>query len=202
MLEIKVKAAIRYMVLLLGSVASGAITWWYVTHVNPGATTEDTLKVLAVCVGLLTLIYTAINSQFSYDVHLLEALNEKKRTSLDLITEWQSSDMAKITVIGKKIREKIKMLDGKAAMALIRADKSDQEAFVALLNFFEKLSIAIEHDLVDQAVLKDFFVPILPIYYSATRDVIQELRREFQSELVFTHFESVGKKWQDHKTAA
>jgi hypothetical protein len=140
---------------------------------------------------------TLIEAKLNQEKIDLEAKlkNRKKQYAAQLISEWHSPEMSKLSVIANATKVNISQLEPKDVIEYLKGDPEKEHAMVATLNYLEKLAICINHDIADEPLLKDFFEGIVKRYHYTLKGLINLKRRELQNNRIFEHFIELAVKW-------
>ena len=88
-------------------------------------------------------------------------------------------------------------LQQKEVIEVLANDKEKQTAVVSMLNYMEKLAIAVEVGVADEDTLREFFDSIIRLYYHALRGFIEYKRTDLSDASVFVRFESLAIRWSN-----
>jgi len=143
----KLNISIKYVILISGVLlvtASILIMYKYECSL------ESIVQVVTLILLALTLIYTAINVHMIQENSTQSLELKKKEHSFELISQFNEPEMTKMSILSKKFKVEIKELDAHKVVELLKSDKEYQTAIVQMMNFYEKLAIAIEFDYADE----------------------------------------------------
>lgn len=161
---------------------------------------KDFMAILTGGVVVTTLLYHAENLHLNKEVNIAKIVTDRKVIALNLIGEWHKPDMMKLTIMSKDFFDKHLATPNKQSNIIDILHKEGNEeqrlSVITILNFFEKVSLAVEKEAADEAILKDFFKSLFKIYFFRTKELIDLRRKEYQDTTVFIKFETINKKWQ------
>jgi hypothetical protein len=168
------------------------------------------------------LIYTAISFQYTYkadiekaakeEVRYQETLNNaikaenirKIKFSYDACSTWYKIDMALNVEKTKRFMQpfKNKLHDAKELETFISAlDHSidDRKSLIAVLNYFESISLLILDNMVDEETVKKNFKTAFSTYYINLKKYIEHIQTIDSgiNHRVFCNFVEIAKRWQN-----
>ncbi len=193
--EIRINIYIRYAVLLLGVFLT--ITAMVICHLWGGSssTLDNILKIFGSGIALTSLAYAAMNVRLIYNSQQHNLEIKRKTFSSNLITQFNSPEMTKLSIISYALKKDIKELKPEEVVEYLEKNQDKKTAMVASLNFFEKMAISIEHGLADENLLEDFFRSIVRNNYHSLKDFIELKRKENQNNKIFEKFETLAQRW-------
>jgi len=191
--KVIINRTINYPTLIVSGVV--AVISCSLLHFNNAATLDNYLKVLSLLVTATALVYTAIN--VNYIRKDGEVRNEfaRKEFSSRLINEFNSPEMTALVIISRQVRSGLKDLTPAQAEEHIRKDSNTELSIVTLLNYYEKLAIAIEQGIADEIYLKSFFKTMVISTYGTLRVFIEKLRADRSNPKIFKSFEDLSLRW-------
>ncbi|MDY6973867.1 MAG: DUF4760 domain-containing protein [Thermodesulfobacteriota bacterium] len=193
--EIRINIYVRYAVLLLGvflTIAAMVICYLWG---GPSSTLDNVLKIFGSGIALTALVYAAMNVRLIYNSQQHNLEMKRKSFSSDLISQFNSPEMTKLSIISYALKKDIKDLKPDEVVEYLEKDQDKKTAMVASLNFFEKLAISIEHGLADEKLLRDFFRGIVRSNFHALKGFIELKRKENQNNKIFEKFEALARRW-------
>ena len=193
--EIRINIYIRYAVLLLGVFLTIAAMVLCYLWGGSSSTLDHILEIFGSGIALTALVYAAMNVRLIYDSQQHNLLMKRKSFSSDLISQFNSPEMTKLSIISYALKKDIKDLKPDEVVEYLEKDQDKKIAMVASLNFFEKLAISIEHGLADENLLRDFFRGIVRSNYHALKGFIELKRKENQNNKIFEKFEALARRW-------
>jgi hypothetical protein len=189
-----VNLTIRYITLVVGFLATIAVTIWaYFTSSTHEP--KDIVPVTVAGIAATALVYSAMSLHANQILNERKLLQEKKLLSLSLISEWHKPDMVHLTIVGAVLRKQIKDLQPKEVIEVLANDKEKQTAVVSMLNYMEKLAISVNVGVADEETLREFFDSIIRLYYHALKGFIEYKRIDLSDANVFIRFEDLAKRW-------
>jgi hypothetical protein len=189
-----VNITIRYITLVIGFLATVAVTIWAFSA-SSSHEPKDIVPVAAAGIAATALVYSAMSLHANQILNERKLLQEKKLLSLNLISEWHKPDMVKLTIVGAALRKQIKDIQPKEVIEVLANDKEKQTAVVSMLNYMEKLAISVNVGVADEETLREFFDSIVRLYYHALRGFIEYKRMDLSDANVFIRFEDLAKRW-------
>lgn len=166
------------------------------------------------------LIYTAISFQYTYKADIEKAVKEEKRYqetltnakkaenirkikfSYDACSTWYKIDMALNVEKAKRFMQPFKntLHDSKELEKFINAlDNSidDRKSLIAVLNYFESISLLILDNMVDEETVKKNFKTAFSSYYFNLKHYIEHIQTIDSgiNKRVFSNFVEIAKKW-------
>jgi hypothetical protein len=194
---LKVNIKVRYMTLLIGFLATVAVTIW-AFFASSSHEPKDIVPVTAAGIAATALVYAAMSLHANQILNEQKLLQEKKQLSLNLIGEWHRPDMAKLTILGAALRKEIKDLRPKEVMDILTNDQEKQMAVVSMLNYMEKMAISVDVGVADEETLREFFGSIVRLNYHALKGFIEHRRTELSDATVFIKYENLARRWGNH----
>ncbi len=186
---------IKYATLFVGIGLTIALIFGIKLWGGSYATIENYIKILGSGIALTALVYAAINVHLLFDINKKNLEFKKKEYSASLITQFNSPTMTKLSVISHALKKEIKDLTPEEVADLLARDENKKIAIVAMLNFYEKLAISIEHEIADEELLKDFFRGIIRNTYHVMKNFIDKKRIDNENQRIFAKFENLAKRW-------
>lgn len=191
----RVTIRLKYVILIIGILLTIltiiAIKVWGGTLFN----LDICLKVIGSGIALTALVYATINVHLLYETNEFNYQLKLKENSSNLISEFSDPEMAKLTTLSHSLKKDIKDLNTKEITDFLKNNHEKYLAIVTMLNFYEKLAIFIEHKLVDEKLLKDYFRGVVINTYHVMIGYIGNIRKEKENQKVFEKFENLAKSW-------
>ena len=197
---LNVNVRVRYITLLIGFLATVAVTIW-AFFASSSHEPKDIVPVTAAGITATALVYAAMSLHANQILNERKLLQEKKQLSLNLIGEWHKPDMAKLTIVGAAVRKEVKDLHPKEVVDILTNDKEKQMAVVSMLNYMEKMAISVDVGVADEETLREFFDSIVRLNYHALRGFIEYRRTELSDASVFIKYEGLAKRWGSKRGA-
>lgn len=213
--QINYKTAIAgiLLALLLGGVAK-----WC------GFTNTESIGAFAAVIASVALIYNAMHLENNYKnndykieidsfVHQRKYELDKKIVAINIITEWYKDFRGESRTV-KKLKddhyttkpqltddELVKVINGEIKMTI--DDETDyKKPLIALLNYFEKIAIAILTETADEQILKEYFEDMFVNYFEVFKPYILSRRKGAGAlKSAFDNFEQVALSWTPRKKA-
>ena len=193
--DIVINKKIKHPILYLGVLFIGvAIAALYFLSGQP-LTIEICIDIVGAGIAITTLAYAAIHVRLIYYSQQQNLEIKRKLFSADLITQYNSPEMTKLSIISYALKKDIKDLKPEEVIEYLEGNQKKKTAIVASLNFFEKLAISIDHKLADEDLLKDYFRGIIRNNYHALKGFIELKRKENQNNRIFENFEQLTDRW-------
>lgn len=112
-------------------------------------------------------------------------VDPRAMVTMQYVNRWNSPD----------ILESRKLLSHITKEKLM-SDKESRSAVISILNFLEEFSIAINKNIADEELAKEFFRGIFIKMNSTFQDFIYERRNKSNSGDVYINFEGAAKRWE------
>lgn len=191
----ELRISIKYAILVVGLILSVVVTVLFY-FLDPSRSVQTALMILGTGIALTTLVYAAHNLKLLHESQQTGQDLERKRFSADLIRQYNSPEMTKLTVIAYELKKDIKDLQPGEVVAYLQDDshKKEREAMVLSLNFFERMAIAINHGIADEDLLKDFFRGIVRNNNLTLKGFIELRQRD--NPKVWEKFQKLATKWE------
>jgi hypothetical protein len=218
----ELKIRFRYVTLVTGLFLTAVAVLAYI-KLGRSPEIEGAMAIFAAGVALTALTYTAMNihlvsthqkqtltmqaqaitiqqQAIQLQTQAIELQNEttnfnKKMRALDIVNQWNSPEIRKLTLIADDVGRDIENFSPKELADLLQNNKDKYMAAILTLNFLENMSLAIRHKLADEQFLKDFFKLTIRFYFSALKGIIDMERKTFKSNQIFNEIEDLLDKW-------
>ncbi len=175
---------------------------------------KDALGIYTAIIATIALIYHAkhLENNFKMNDYKVDSDGyfqnrkydlDKKVIAVNLITEWYK-DFTNQAITIKKLRNEYYSDGGNNDLKLIiegvldlKGTKYDyRKELIPILNYFEKISIAVLTDTADEIVLQEYFGDIFHSYFEVFEPFIKSRRKGNGSlKNAFDNFEKLAKKW-------
>ncbi len=218
------KFTIRYNILFAGFVILAALL--IIVFIVDKATHQDiklTDYISMASLGSVTigLIYTAISFQYTYKADMEKSVKDEDRYrqalesakahekltkikfTYDICSTWYKSDMALNVQIARKFMQpfKDKLHDSNKLEDFINTldtSDNDRKAFVAVLNYFESISLLIKDEIIDEDTAKKSFKTVFSAYYTNLKIYIKRIQEidHGVNHRVYCNFVEIAEKWQ------
>jgi len=149
-------------------------------------------------------------------------LTKKQQVAISLISEWESTDMWKSRLFELALEEERKKPTDQQKMAeiiearttlitslrdndedkrkkvrkIIESNDYFRADMIRIVNFFEKLGIAVNHNIAEEKVLSDFFTTPLLKYYLLFEAILNEHKTQ-PGNRILSNFIEVAEKWKN-----
>ncbi len=179
-----------------------ALKWGAVLSID----IRDIVAIFTSGIVCTTLVYHAFNLTMNYEINKIKIdydenkiKFDRKVQSLNMITEWHKPEMTILTITIRDFLSEKNTDNNLSKLIDLPENIDSRKAIVTILNYFEKISLACEFKIADEAVLKDFFQGLFQFYYLNSKDFIQKRRRERNNTKIFERFEKYSTKWNETK---
>ena len=196
---IRIAARVRYVTLIVGLSASGLLAiafCWFLLGPTDADRAKKTIEVFGIGIGVTALTYTAMTVRQICDQAAEAIARDRRKVAAEMVSQWHSPEMVALTLKGHKLRHAAKSNANVDVIELIKNDQDAEKAIVCIFNYFEKLAISIDHDLVDEDYLRTFFGNIVKGYFHDLFQFAEKKRRQLQTTKVFDRFEAMAKRWE------
>lgn len=149
---------------------------------------------------LTTLAYAALTFNLNLKVNEEKLSFEKKLLAINFISEWHHPDMSGFVRTTRLIRDDLKPNVNQGndhVVTLLNSDPAKREAVITILNYFEKVAVAIKYDAADDQVLRDYLAGPLRLNFHAFEPFINHLRGFYNDHKLFELLATMSKRWED-----
>jgi hypothetical protein len=192
--KIQLQLTIKYITLIAGLVLSCLLVLAYLLFAQPNVRIEIIIAIAGSGIALTTLAYAAMNLHFLLETEQQKLAAEKKKVAAQLAAEWNRPNMISLTIVGSEVGKAAKDLPLADFIKLLK-DTKKEASIIAILNYFERMELIIQHDMADEGFLKDFFYFSVNGYYHAYHDYINYKRQQMGNQHIFERFEALAKRW-------
>ena len=151
------------------------------------------LDIIVAIMAIGAVFYAALNVQLMRMKSQEDLQLGKKARCADIIANWNTPEMAEIAVTGSSLREK--ELGVVALLEHLKNNHVDQKALFSILNFFERLALLVESEVVDENMAKEYFVDLVVLYWLSFREFIKKQRVKLTQPNHYQKFEELYIKW-------
>jgi hypothetical protein len=200
--DAELKLSLKYWVLGIGltiTVIAACLVVFYV----PKAEVRDIVSIVTGGIVSTTLIYHVMNYHMNYEVNRVKfryddrkIVSDRKVQAIAMIGEWHKPDMMKLTRAARLFLDAHR---GKEINILEKALDQNEEsriAVIVILNFFERIALAINARVVDEDMMKSFFKGLCNEYYHGASGLINLRRQQRKNDRIFIELEQLNKRWQ------
>jgi hypothetical protein len=198
--KLKISFEINYKLAVIGLVITIAAVFLYLYF--PKECREvylSVLSIIAVGIALTGFLYRVFQIHIALEQKSQELTFNKIQASANLISQWHSPEMAKLTVLAGELRLEANTKSPKQVSDILESSRDKKEAVVCLLNFLEKMALMVHLDAVDKDSCKRFFSVIVADYHFAFSDYIGKIRKTSKEDNIFIEFSNLHKEWQENK---
>jgi hypothetical protein len=201
--DAELKLSLKYWVLGIGLTIT-LVAACLVTFYVPKAEVRDIVAVITGGIVSTTLIYHVMNYHMNYEVNRIKfryddrkIVSDRKVQAIAMIGEWHKPDMMTRTVKAYSFLKSYRDKSPEAFNDALELDAEARIAIITILNFFERVALAIDAKVVDEAIIKSFFKGLVREYYHGTiNGLINPRRRERNNNRIFTELEELNKRWE------
>lgn len=192
----------KYFWLFVGIGSTATIAGLVAYILVNGEPTIKTSQLIAVITPIVaggtvmtTLLYNTFNYHLNHQLNSLKLKQDQKIAALNLIGEFQKKEMIDCTffTIGYFKQNGDKNI--KELSPAILKDKDLRLAATVLLNFYERVGLAVELGVADEEILKDFFKGIFNRQFYIMKEYIEDVRKDRHDNQIFIQFEKAALKW-------
>ena len=170
---------------------------------------QDTInfivQTIGVSAGVVSVIYAGENIQRASKIKEEDEQLRKTDRALNYISLWNNPNFYIVRDVSTKIKEIIysdenknkKDEHPKLANEALSKDKDLEQKLIDILNFLEEVSMAVNKQLINEDIIKDFFVHIFERYAQIYNDYINEQRRLKEYEQMYINFTTLNSKWRN-----
>ncbi|MFY0608601.1 MAG: DUF4760 domain-containing protein [Cyclobacteriaceae bacterium] len=191
-----INVKIKYTILIGGTLLTFGIIIFIAIFRSDLSTFDNYLKIVSAGVTITTLIYAALNVHMIQEHNQSQITLKKKEVSLLLVSQYNTPEMTTLSTLSAQLKKDVEKLEAKEVADYLQKNKESRKAMVATMNFYEKLAIAIDQDLADESLLKEFFRGIIQDTYNVLKAYIEYLRKERKNQKIFDRFEELAIKWK------
>lgn len=183
-----------------------------VCHVLGWTTIQESTAISALIIVTCTLWYHATNTHINITLNERKHDFDRKAIAVSMITEWYKDHSNNSVVTHKFINEYyfsskertyteddfIRVFDGESEDSI-----TCRKAVIPILNYYEKMCVAILHEVADEQILRDYFESLFFKHYKFLYPVIKARRNEHRGGLAdaFEAFTTVAERWGAVKKA-
>lgn len=152
--------------------------------------------VVAASATIYGAFFTAYNVRKG--IEALEQSNRDKHvsTACSFIERWNSPTFNKIKMEAWNIKETIKDKSQEEVGVMLDADKKQRATLLAVLNFFEEMSISITVNGADEQVTKSFFRFLVLEMFNSSFKWITYYRQKHNAPRAFREYEILYNRWK------
>lgn len=192
--RIQLQFTVKYITLIVGIIVTCVLTAVYIVFSWANVKVETIVAIVGSGFALTTLMYAAMNLQFLLKTEEEKLSYQKKKMAAHFVSEWNRPSMVRLTVVGSEVKVAIRNLPGDKVLEHLK-DSRKEAAVVSILNYFERMELAIQHGLVDESFLREFFHLSVNGYYLSFKEYIAAKRQQLGSQLIFKGFETMAIRW-------
>lgn len=164
-----------------------------------------------VTIGLL---YNAISLQYNYQINKIKfdkeaelERNDKIMFTYEVTSTWWKSDMSSNSERAKRFIKPYKGLLNQSAKLLdfktkLESDEGyeDRRSLIAILNYFENLSLLLEDGMIDEDILKKCFRTLFLTYYHNLKEYIKDEQsgNSGGNSKIYINFVRLCNKWEQN----
>jgi|GEM_PF-5116159 len=200
--KVSVSITIKYAALIIGMGITILAVIAYAGYKDWTPLLDSVLKIFGLGVAATTAIYAAMNLRCIVDshreniiIHEQGVIQKRKEYSASQIEKWVTPEVASLASMSHQAKQAVIELDNEATTKWLIENKEHGVAIVFMFNFFENMSISIDHGLADEEMLKAFFDSIVCNNYTTLRSVIDSLRKKNNNPKIFSGFEQLAERW-------
>ena len=190
--QLSINVRINYITLIVGVLITAAIV---LVAWKSSQKPEVLLSIVAAGAAVTALVYTAINSQFTRQVHLEELRVKKLENAMAFIERSTSSEMIQAINLGVALREEVRGKNSDQVKQIIKSSPRKKEALVMIFNYFERLGVIVRLEAADEQALKDYYQAAIRRYWHSFNPWVHEIRSDLQDTTIFTETEKLVKRW-------
>jgi len=194
--SVNVKVPITIQVCTIGFVAL-VIGLYYFAPKDKKQDVAFGTAVIASASGLYAAFYAgrALNSNLD---------SKRIDRTMECASQWHSLDFSNSKKLTRQIaQEVIKIPESEPdrrcekVKELVKIDPKSETAIRDILNFFEQLAVFVEKGVVDEELLKDFYLTIIVRHYQVFEPWIEEKQKNqgLQSKRLYKSLCELSKKW-------
>lgn len=190
--QVQVNFKLKYITLIFGLIVTIVAVGVGVYKSLP---IGNLLSLFAAGVALTALVYTAINSHFSSQVHLEQLRIKKLENSMIFIEYSSSPEMIRAVSVGMAFRNEVKGKNGKEITSIFSSEPEKKEAIIMIFNYFERLGIVVRSGAADEEALKEYYRGAIRRYWHSLSPWIKDLRAEYQDDNLMKEMEYLLERW-------
>ncbi len=162
-----------------------------------------------VTIGLL---YNAISLQYNFQINKLKfeketeaERNDKIKFTYEVTSTWWKSDMSSNSETAKRfitpykgtLNQSAKLIEFKTKLESPEGYEN-RRSLIAILNYFENLSLLIEDGMIDEEILKKCFRTLFITYYHNLKEYIHDEQsgNSGGNSKIYINFVRLCKKWE------
>lgn len=213
-----------FTIILIAACLFGGITFYSTNYTKfVGIDVESTAKTIGIVLGLsaiwlsykrvLSTYYLTIDTFQQKERHQEEVISlQKKKAAIDIITEWYKDLADESLSVRDFLSQHKDKRTGKTSKLVIQKmiespeekDLPIRKEVILILNYLEKICIALEYDVISEKVVKAYFYDIFLLYIDAFESLINIRQEEKQSNSphVWEYFEKYALRWRNEKSVA
>ncbi len=196
---IEIVFIVRYWVILILMGGLGYLTY-YVAHLKESQI-RDTVSVFTGGCVVISVFYAFINYEYAQRKFKHDVKTGRDIASFNIAMEWQKEYMTdKANELGRFYRAHKQLLeDGMPRKFQDELDKDENEkayvALIAVINFLESVSLAVNQGIMDEDFIKGFFGSLFVQEYNRYIGYIEFRRRQKQNPKIWKSFTDLSQKW-------
>jgi hypothetical protein len=165
---------------------------------------KDAIALFAAIIAIFALVYNAMALRTNFEVNFEKQELDKRIAAINIITEWYRDftdealtikDLRKAQFVEQiKNEDFVKIIDGQKEF---RGETKDyRKDLMPLMNYFEKISIAVLTEGANEEILKEYFGDIFHAYFEAFKPYIENRRKGVGAlPNAYEHFVEVAEQW-------
>lgn len=193
--ELRIDLRARYTTLIIGLIGVVAVSVW-AYRTTPNALPKDVVPVSAAALAAVALIYAAHTFNLNVAVNEQRLALDRQKAALEIMATWTGGEMTKQAIRCFKYRSKLKGPEGSDGLAKLREDEDTQMAFIAILNYLERLALVVHCGFADEDLLREYFAGILHEYFYACKPFVDDQRVRYKDAELFGKLEALEMRWQ------
>ncbi len=157
--------------------------------------------IIAAISGMVAAVSAIHSDQSMRHSAQLQEKHHKIDKSLELITLWDDEQLSTARVTVNDILQNVNgnILDRSDYLRNhLRRQNAARQDVTILLNLLEKVAICGEADLLDAALIKEFYQPIVEQYWTLFSGYVAECRLTRNNANLYTALERLHDRWQRH----
>ena len=190
--QVHINFRLKYITLLIGVAVTS------VTTIMAGVKDRPVSELIALAgtgTALTALVYTAINSQFTSEVHLEQLRLKKLENAMTFIEYSSTPEMVNAVNIAQELRSEVREKTVKEIASILEASKEKKRSLIMIFNYFERLGIVVRLGTADEQALRDYYHTAVKRYWQSFKPWIEAQRNDLDNTL-FAEMEALVDRWK------
>ena len=190
--QLNVNIRLKYVTLLAGVFGTALVVAFFWHKTQP---INVLFSVIAAGTAVTALVYTAINSQFTNQVHIEQLRVKKLENAMTFIEYSTSPQMVQSVECGVALRDEVKGKSAQDIKLLLENAPDKKRSLIMIFNYFERLGVLVRLGAADEDALRNYYQAAVKRYWHSFRPWVEYMRNELQDTALFSEIEGLVDRW-------